>query len=529
MARKKPIEMSVVKQVIRMYMNGIPYRDIADAVSINKETVVNYIRRARESGKDLNLLLDMADSPLEALLRGGKAAYPDTRFERFKELLPYFEEELKRHGVTRKLLWEEYRKDNPNGYSLTQFNEHIKQEIKALKDKRPYTVLTDTYVPGERLLVDFAGKTLQYVDVETGEACKVQVFLATMPASDYGFIYAVPSQRMEDFLTAMRKCINALGGVPIIWTPDNLKAAVTKANRYDPTLNEAFLQMANHYGASVIPARSLHPQDKALVENQVKMAYRWIYAPLRDRVFTSLHELNEALAELMQKHNQKRLTGRDYNREEYFLAKEKPALRPLPETDYEYITRKTVKVQNNNCVLLSEDHRYYSVPYAYIGQTVTLTYTSTLVKVYLKGECIASHTREFYSKTRSNMTYKDEHFAPQAGAYRKRSKEYYIERAGKICDELAMVITNLFDSNKNRPEQYYYNSCDGLLHLIHKDGNLDILKKACQIALKNQVYSYPFIKDLVASRCAGISDESQSTATVAPPEHENIRGREAYR
>lgn len=509
-------------------MNGIPYRDIAEAVTINKETVVNYIKRAKVSGKDLNQLLAMEDSVLEALLRGGKAAYPDDRFVQFKELLPYFESELKRHGVTRKLLWEEYRKDNPNGYGLTQFNEHIRQEIKAIKDKRPYTVLTDTYVPGERLLVDFAGKTMQYVDVISGEIHQVQVFLATMPASDYGFICAVPSQRIEDFITAMRKCINALGGVPLIWTPDNLKAAVTKANRYDPTLNEAFLQMANHYGASVIPARSLHPQDKALVENQVKMAYRWIYAPLRDRVFTSLHELNEALAELMQKHNQKRLTGRDFNREEYFLAKEKPVLRPLPETDYEYAIRKKVKVQANNCVLLSEDHHYYTVPYIHIGSTATLSYTSSMVKVYLNGECIATHPREYNGQTRSNMTYKDEHFPPQASTYRKRSREYYIERAGKICEELALVVTNIFDSNRNRPEQYYYNSCDGLLHLIHKDGDPDILRRACRIALDNHVYSYHFIKDLVTSRCGDVLDEEHTVTTIVPPDHDNIRGKEAF-
>lgn len=528
MAYVKAIPMSKVKQVIRMYMSNTPYREISSVTGLDKETVCNYIKRARQTGADLSKLLHMDDPVLEALIRGGKASYPDERFEVFKASLPYYEEELRKVGVTRKLLWEEYRRDNPDGYSLTQFNEHLRQNLKAAKSKSSYTVLTDTYEPGERIFVDFAGKKLQYVDMETGEVVKVEVFLATLPASDMGFACAVHSQTIPDFLQAMEKCIRYFGGVPKIWTPDNLKSAVVKADRYLPKINEAYDEMANHYGAVVIPARSLHPKDKGLVENQVKMAYRWVYAPLRDRIFSSLQELNQAIAEMMQKHNQKRLTGRDFSREEYFLAKEKPILQPLPETRFDISRRTTLKVQHNCCVLLSEDYHYYSVPYQYIGKSVLLTYTPTLVKIYLEGQCLATHPREQNNMTRSNMTYKKEHFPPEADAYRQRSKEYYIERADKVCQELGQLVRLMFESGRDKPEQYFYNSCDGLLHMAKKEEDLPVLKKACSIALGYHVYRYAFIKDLMSSRCGGALEDEKAASMPVPPDHLNIRGKEAF-
>jgi transposase len=160
--------------------------------------------------------------------------------------------------VTLKLLWEEYRKEHPEGYSLTQFRFHYNQHIRI---EKPSTVVRDTYVPGQKLFIDFAGDTINYTDIKTGEIIKVQMFVACLAVSDYGFALCVPSQKSEDFIHAIVCCFKALGGVPHIIVPDNLKSAVVKTDPYEPTINQTLSDMANHYGCVILPARPVSPKD----------------------------------------------------------------------------------------------------------------------------------------------------------------------------------------------------------------------------------------------------------------------------
>ncbi|MBW3545683.1 MAG: DDE-type integrase/transposase/recombinase, partial [Bacteroidetes bacterium] len=107
-----------------------------------------------------------------------------------------------------------------------------------------------------------------YMNKTTGEIIECQLFVACLPYSDYSFAMVVRSQSTEDFLHALTCCLQHLGGVPQALVPDNLKAAVIKANRYEPDINRLLEDFANHYGTTVVPARAKRPQDKALVENQ---------------------------------------------------------------------------------------------------------------------------------------------------------------------------------------------------------------------------------------------------------------------
>jgi transposase len=215
-------DMSKVKQMLRLHQNGVSNRQIAAELSVNKETVNRYIKRAKHDHLTIEELLKLEDPVLQHRMTGGNPAYPDNRFEELKGKLSYFEEELKRKHVTLQTLWEEYIAENPNGYSLTQFRYHYRQHTKA-KRKTPSSILKDLYVPGEKLFIDFAGDTIEYIDMETNEIVKVQVFVACMPATDYGFAIAVPSQKSEDFIYALTSCFQALGGVPKIVVSDNLK------------------------------------------------------------------------------------------------------------------------------------------------------------------------------------------------------------------------------------------------------------------------------------------------------------------
>jgi transposase len=511
--------MSKIKQMLQLHLQGASNRKIASQLEMNKETVNRYMKRAESDSISLSELLRLDDPILEHRMTGGNLAYPDERFECFKQLLPYLEKEMCRKHVTLKLLWEEYIRDHTGGYSLTQFRFHYNQNTKAQTSS---TVLHDMYVGGEKIFIDFAGDTMEYIDLETGEIIHVQMFVACLPASDYGYAIGVPSQKSEDFVYAIASCFKALGGVPKIIVPDNLKSAVTKTDPYEPGINQILEDMANHYNCVVIPARPARPKDKSLVEDHVKLVYRRVYAELRNEKFYSLEEINKAVSGKMQIHNRKRMQQHPYSREEHFLAIEKPALRQLPETDFEVRCYTTLKVGVNGCIYLGRDKHYYSVPYAHIGQDVKVIYTRTLVKVYHEGERISTHARD---RAPGKYTLTREHLASNAQAYRDRSPEYYIMRGRKATTELGQVIEYMF-ATATVPAETFYRGCEGLLHL-HKTTDPTLFRKACEAAMLYQKYQYAFVQRLVKSKCIGLEHITTEAEDIpVPPSHENIRGKE---
>jgi hypothetical protein len=334
----------------------------------------------------------------------------------------------------------------------------------------------------------------------------------------------VPSQKSEDFTHAIICCLKALGGVPRIIVPDNLKAAVTKTDPYEPTLNNVLADMANHYGCSVLPTRPYRARDKSAVEGLVHLVYNRVYAALRNDVFYSLEELNRAVSEKLLAHNRKRMQRLPYSREEQFLAVEKPALHPLPATDFEIRSKTELKVGMNGFIYMGRDHHYYSVSHTYTGRMVRVVYTRTLIKIYCDGECIATHTRDY---TEGGYTIVEGHLASHSKAYRDRSPDYYIRRGEKAMSELGEVIKNMFETARVPPETFY-KGCDGLIHLA-KNTDPQLFKQACQTALNYHIYKYGFIKQLVKSKCEGLEDKKSQNKPVMPPHHENIRGKEQFK
>lgn len=259
-------------------------------------------------------LLCKEDPELDRMFHAGNPAYSDPRMDYFLSWLPYYKEQLgnsKLH-VPRQLLYEEYKQACPEWYSKSQFYFHLKQNKVAQKDYM--AVLSETYRPGEKLMMDFAGDKLSYTDMETGETVKVEVFVASMPYSDYTYVICIRSQKTEDFLFAIRMCLEHLGGVPPILVPDNLKSAVISNDRHEPRQNKALEDMGNHYHFVVLPCDPREPTQKALVEDKVKTTYNRIYAKLRNRTFHSIIELNRAVLELLSLFNKTRMQKRPYSR-----------------------------------------------------------------------------------------------------------------------------------------------------------------------------------------------------------------------
>lgn len=281
----KTKEMSLIKQILQLKQLGESNRGIARKLPIDKETVNGYMKIISTNAWRIEDLLMTEDPVLERMFHAGNPAYTDGRMEEFLKLLPQYKEQLEnpKLHVSRQVLYDEYKASHPTGYGKSQFYYHLKQNLVARKDI--VAVLANTYKPGEKLMVDFAGDKLSYVDIQTGEIIKAEVFVASMPYSDYTYIICVPSQKTEDFLYAIRMCLEHLGGVPPILTPDNLKSAVTSNDRHEPRLNKALEDMGNYYHFVVLPCDPASPTQKALVEDKVKVMYNRVYAKLRNRPF----------------------------------------------------------------------------------------------------------------------------------------------------------------------------------------------------------------------------------------------------
>ncbi|MCH8538956.1 MAG: IS21 family transposase [Alkalimonas sp.] len=507
--------MSTIKQILRHKLQGKPTKWIARTIGVSKNTVRKYHKAFEQQSQSLQQLLDMDESQLHRLIHPEAQPHKDQRRNDLVGRYEQIKKDLTSPGVTRFLLWEEYRRKNPEGYSYSQFCWHLQH-----LDKQSRVSGVIDHAPGDHLYVDFAGKTMPYVDPDSGELRQAQVFVATLGYSHYSYVEAVASQKCEDFIGALVRCLNFFGGAAKALVPDNLKSAVIQSNRYEPKINRVLEDFANHYDMAVIPARARSPQDKALVETMVKLAYQNIYAPLRNQEFVGLAGLNQGISEKLKAFHQKCFQGRDYSRGELFTS-EQTALSRLPDQPFEILMRRKATVQKNAHVLLGQDKHYYSVPYRWLGSRVELIYTDRMVLIYCNHEKIAHHVR---NRSPHRYTTVKEHLPSHLQHYMDRSPEYYQKRCEHIGQQARQLVTRILESRKH-PEQAY-KSCDGLLALARKANKAEFLR-ACQMALTMEVYSYGFVKRVLQNGMASTHHEPAEPLKRLP-DHHNTRGKDYY-
>ena len=206
------------------------------------------VRRARLAGLTWPLPEGLDDEGLELLLFPAPTAASQSDRRPAPDWV-YVEKELRRRSVTRLLLWEEYRAANPDGFGYTWFC----TTFEAWK-KRARPSMRQTHIGGEKVFVDFAGDTIDIFDPITGEVRAMKLFVAAMGASNYTYAEACPSESLSDWIGVHANLFRYLGGVPKFVVCDNLKAAVTNPDRYDPGLNRTYAEMASHYGTAILAA-----------------------------------------------------------------------------------------------------------------------------------------------------------------------------------------------------------------------------------------------------------------------------------
>ena len=428
-------------------------------------------------------------------------------------------EELARrdHHVTLMLLWTEYKAEHPDGYEYSRFAELYRHFERKLS-----VVMRQHHRPGEKTFVDFCDG-IALTNPVTGEKEPTQLFVGALGASSYTFAMATRSQSLPEWLDCHVQMYGFYQGASALTIPDNLRAGVSKPDRYEAELNPSYRELAEHYGTCVIPARVRKPRDKAKVEAAVLVAQRWILAALRHRTFYTLAELNAAIAELLAKLNDRVMRHVKESRRSLYERLDRPALKALPAAPYEYADWKQVKV-NIDYHVSYEDH-YYSVPYALTGETLWCRASHRTVELLHKGKRVASHARSFVKYA---YTTTPEHRPASHRAHLEWTPSRLIDWGRTIGPNTAALVEYVIRS-KPHPEQGY-RSALGILRLADKHGK-ERLERACDKALRIGSPSYRTAKTMLEQRMESVPLRGERELVAENSESlgaANVRGRGYY-
>ncbi|MEG1219227.1 IS21 family transposase [Chryseobacterium sp.] len=512
----KLTDMSKIRKVIKYHLTGKSKLFISNYLSLSRNTVKKYISLFDTFGMNLEDIAQKTDAELETLFSQTTVETTNPTLEKLYSYFPKMERDLKKVGMSVQHLWESYYKENPDGLKSSQFRHHFR-----IWSNRVNPVMHMNHKAGDKMYVDYAGKTLSVIDKDTGEIKEVQFFVAILGASQYTYAEASMSQHKEDFVNSVENAIRFFGGTPAAIVPDNLKSAVIKSSRFEPTINETLADFAEYYQTTILPARAYKPKDKSLVEGAVKILYQRIYVYLKEQDFFSVEQLNEKIWKLLDVHNKKKLTARPYSRLELFTEDEKNELAPLPLERFEIKHQSFATVMQNGHVLLNTDKNYYSVPYQYLRKKVKLLYSKTTVEIYYKYNRIATHPRQHKPYVYTTTT---EHMASTHQFVAHWSASYFIDWANTIDPCVAEFIVKILDS-RNHPEQAY-KSCLGILSFEKKVGKQRLIN-ACERALDYKIYSYKAIHNILENKLDQIDSEPEFDLQL--PQHQNIRGKNYYK
>jgi len=498
------MDLRMIKDVIRLkWAARLTHEEIAATLKVSKGVVAKYVALAGAAGLDWLTVEHWGERELTARLlpRSAEATpvvVPDWgRIHR----------ELDRKGMTLMLLWQEYVAEHPHGrtWRYTQFCEHYKAFAGRLKRS-----MRQHRRAGEKLFIDYAGPT---VALTGGE--RAQVFVAAMGASSYTFACATPAQKLADWIGAMVRALEFYGGVPQLIVPDNARAVIADADRYEPQANQTVLDFARHYGTSVLAARPAHPRDKATAESAVQVVTRWILMRLRQRRFDSVGQVDAAIAELLPWLNERPFQKLPGSRASTFAELDAPVLMPLPPSRYEIARFKTVKLHIDYHVEI-DGHRY-SAPHALVGQQLEARLTACGVELLLRGSRVASHAR---SSRRGGFTTVEAHMPAAHRAHRDWTPQRLIAWGQRVGLATGEVVHRILAQNKH-PE-HGYRSCLGLLGLAKRYGNAR-LEAACERALVLGAFKYRHVRDILANNRDQLALNGCEPGWTSPA-HPNLRG-----
>jgi transposase len=511
------LSMRRVREILRLKLErGMSHREVARSVGVSASTVGDLLGRARAAGLVWPLDPGLGDDELESRL------YPDPPPPADVLVAPdwsYVHRELRRKHMTLLLLWQEYKETHPeDGYQYSRYC-----ELYRAFEKRLDVVMRQVHRAGEKAFVDWSGDGIPITNVDTGEEWMAAFFVAVLGASSYTYAEATPSQELRFWIQAHVHAYEYFHGAPEVTVPDNTPTAVKVPCRYDPVMHATYQEMAEHYGTAIVPARVRKPKDKAKVECGVLVAQRWILAKLRNHRFFSVSEANEEIRRELAMLNDRPFEKLDSTRRVLFETVDRPALKPLPATRYEFAEWSKPKVNIDYHVEV--DKHFYSVPYQLRGEYVDVRRTGTTVEVFHKGQRVWTHARSFGP----GFTTVREHMPKAHQQYLEWTPTRILAWAGETGPNTAALAEKIL-ALRPHPE-HGYRACLGILRLGKKYGR-DRLEAACARAVALGAYGYRNVQSILKSgmdRQPLPSEAGAEEQEATPIEHENIRGAAYYK
>jgi transposase len=508
--------MRKIKEILRLrYEQMLGQRQIARSINVSQSTVHEYLTKAEAAGVSWPLSEEWDEARLQAALFP-PAQIPAKEATRPMPDFAVLRQQRQQHrDLTLELLWEEYREQNPEGYSYSRF-------CKLYRDwkKQQDVVLRQEHRPGEKLFIDWAGATIP-IHRRDGSITDAALFVSALGVSSYTYAEVTWNQAMENWLKVQMNAFEFYGGCPHLLIPDNTKTGVIRACLYDPDLNPTYQAFAEHYRVAVMPARPYKPRDKAKVESAVQVVQRWIVMRLRHRRFLSLSECNEAVHDLLGYLNQRPFRKRrEESRASLFAKTDRPVLQALPSARYDLSEWSFARV--NIDYHIAFDANFYSVPYALVGQRLDVRATPATVEIFHNGKRVASHLRS-----------RGSHQSITEAAHRPKSHQAHLEWtpsrivdwAGKVGPHTAQVVRHILDE-KPHPEMGY-RACLGLIRLAGKYSP-ERMEAACQRGLLTGAMQYRHIRSMLEHKLDSRPLPEQEPPRPAP-DHENLRGAEYFR
>lgn len=506
------------KEVLRLKSLGLSQRQISTQMSNSRNTVAKVLLAADALNLDWFQVMNLGEN--EVSLRLFPVSVEPSEILQPRPDFEYVYEELKKKGVTLKLLWREYIMEC---HSANAIPLQYSQFCKSYRDHHSISKATMhfSHKPGARIEVDWAGTTVPIYDLQLGDVFKTYLFVATLPFSQYSYAEALPDMKQMSWINAHANMYRFFDGATQLLYVDNLKTGVIKHPKDDdPTLNQSYKEMAEYYNTAIVPARPRTPKAKASVEGTVGKVTTHIIARLRNQRFNSISQLNQAVKECLDEFNAASFQKKDGSRIGVYHDEEKIFMLPLPSKPFEYASWKTATLHYNYHI--SHEYNYYSVPYEFIKHVLDVRITKSLIEIFYKGSRLCTHQR-LYGKKGQYST-KEDHMPPNHQKTNEWNGESLRKRAKKIGENTYEVIDKLLSSYK--AEQQGYNGCRSILKLSD-DYPVEMLEQACAKALSLiSIPRYKNIKLIIAHGQQNTGEELKEYNNDS--KHAFVRGASYY-
>ena len=494
---------AMIEQIKKHHDRKVPIRKIAESLGISRNTVRRYLKRICKSDEAGSEASDNSSDSVSIT----SAVEDDLELNKpwLKELPWSKIVEERRRGITITNLFKEYQPKV--GY--TGFRRALYKSLKEIPEAFPRI----QHEPGFAVQIDFADG-LHIKDPKTGALTKTQFFCGVLPFSSYTFGEFVENQKLKTFIRVQERMFQYFKGVPKYVVPDNLKSAVSRADRYDPDLNPAYHDFSHHVGFTIAPARPRRPRDKGAVEAAIGVIQRSFYQEQRNTTFYSLEELNAAFKAFLELFNQNVMRERGVSRQEMF-TKELPKLNPLPTDSFEIIERFDAQVHADCCVQVKRN--FYSVPFTYVGQVVFIKLGLKILEVINKsGETIAVHT---VVEGQGNRQAKENHYPPQKVHDSAWQLTKYQHIASRIGPQASAYIEALYQSSDSVTA---LKKILGAIKTFEAEPEPELCEKAAEEALKHNNLRLIFLRGALSKhRALKLSPPSQ--APTRDPINSHVR------